>query len=64
MALNNGVQVPMEFQTQNEAGETINHISFMDAIQAYERDPTIWKISFDYNGVSYPLNDYRRGSRK
>jgi hypothetical protein len=51
MALMN--EEPMVFQTRNEAGGTVQHQKFMDAIQAYERDPTIWKISFDYNGINY-----------
>ena len=51
MALMN--EEPIEFQTRNDFGEIVQHQKFIDAIHAYERDRTIWKISFRYNGVSY-----------
>jgi len=37
----------MEFQTRNGKGECKLFATFASAFMEYERDPTVWKISFE-----------------
>ena len=39
--------IAMEFQTRNGAGECKLFGDFSEAFMEYERDPTVWKISWE-----------------
>ena len=37
----------MSFQTRNDSGETTSYRTFNESFEAYQKDPSIWKISFE-----------------
>lgn len=45
----------MEYHTRSDDGETRNFPNLKDAVEHALQEPSVWKISFDYQGLPFRL---------